>query len=169
MTAEEKGVAAVARFLEHAGVEHEVLEHEPTYSATEEAQATGEEPRHTAKTLLLHDHAGWRLAVLPATHRLYLHKARRLLGGPPRPPRRAPPRPAPPPSPRPRQGPPPFGWHPPPAPGHRAGDRGPVPGVRRWDAAARRGAAATPRGRRRPAALPRARRVPGRRPPPRRA
>jgi Ala-tRNA(Pro) deacylase len=81
MTPEEKGVAAVARFLDQAGVEHEVLEHEPTYSATEEAQATGEEPRHTAKTLLLHDHAGWRIAVLPATHRLDLDKARRLLGG----------------------------------------------------------------------------------------
>jgi Ala-tRNA(Pro) deacylase len=81
MTAEEKGVAAVARFLEQAEVAHEVLEHEPTYSATEEAQATGEEPRHTAKTLLLHDHSGWRLAVLPATHRLDLDKARRLLGG----------------------------------------------------------------------------------------
>jgi Ala-tRNA(Pro) deacylase len=81
MTAEEKGVAAVARFLEQAGVEHEVLEHEPTYSATEEAEATGEEPRHTAKTLLLHDQAGWRLAVLPASHRLDLEKARRLLAG----------------------------------------------------------------------------------------
>lgn len=81
MTAVEKGVAAVAHFLERAGVEHEVLEHEPTFSAAEEARATGEEPRHTAKTLLLHDHAGWRLAVLPATHRLDLDKARRLLGG----------------------------------------------------------------------------------------
>ena len=81
MSSEQQGVVAVARFLEAAGVEHEVLEHDPTYSAEEEAQATGEEPRHTAKTLLLHDHAGWRLAVLPATHRLDLEKARRLLGG----------------------------------------------------------------------------------------
>ena len=72
---------SVARYLEEAGVEHEVLEHQPTYSAEEEAQATGEEPRHTAKTLLLHDHGGWRLAVLPATHRLDIEKARRLLGG----------------------------------------------------------------------------------------
>jgi Ala-tRNA(Pro) deacylase len=81
MSAEETGVAAVARFLDEAGVEHEVLAHDPTFSAEEEAQATGEEPRHTAKTLLLHDHAGWRLAVLPANHRLDLDKARRLLGG----------------------------------------------------------------------------------------
>src|SRR3954468_13166145 len=81
MSAEETGVAAVARFLDEAGVEHEVLAHEPTFSAGEEAQATGEEPRHTAKTLLLHDHGGWRLGVLPATHRLDLDKARPLLGG----------------------------------------------------------------------------------------
>ena len=81
MSAEENGVTAVARYLEDAGVQHDVLEHEPTYSAEQEAQATGEEPRHTAKTLLLHDQGGWRLAVLPANQRLDLEKARRLLGG----------------------------------------------------------------------------------------
>jgi Ala-tRNA(Pro) deacylase len=81
MSPEPSGVAAVTRFLEDAGVDHEVVEHEPTYSAEQEARATSEEPRHTAKTLLLHDHGGWRLAVLPANHRLDLEKARRLLGG----------------------------------------------------------------------------------------
>jgi Ala-tRNA(Pro) deacylase len=81
MSPEPSGVSAIARFLEDAGVEHEVLEHDPTYSAAQEAQATGEQPRHTAKTLLLHDQGGWRLAVLPANHRLDLEKARRLLGG----------------------------------------------------------------------------------------
>jgi Ala-tRNA(Pro) deacylase len=81
MSGEETGVTAVARFLEAAGVPHDVLEHEPTYSAAEEAHATGEEPRHTAKTLLLHDHGGWRIAVVPASHRLDLEKARRLLDG----------------------------------------------------------------------------------------
>ena len=77
----ETGAAAVARFLKEAGVAHELLEHEPTYSAAQEAEVTGEEPRHTAKTLLLHDQDGWRLAVLPANHRLDLDKARRLLDG----------------------------------------------------------------------------------------
>src|SRR5215813_2655016 len=76
-----EGADAVARFLDEAGVEYVLIEHAPTYSAEQEAQAAGEEPRHTAKTLLLHDHGGWRLAVLPATHRLDLDKARRLLGG----------------------------------------------------------------------------------------
>src|SRR4051794_36098792 len=73
-------VAIVVRYLEEAGVEHEGLEHEPTFSTLEEAEAVGADARHTAKTLALHDHGGWRLAVLPASHRLDLERARRLLG-----------------------------------------------------------------------------------------
>jgi Ala-tRNA(Pro) deacylase len=77
----EHGVAAVSRFLQNAGVAHEILEHEPTYASLEEAEAVGANPRHTAKTLALHDRGGWRLAVLPANHRLDVGRARRLLGG----------------------------------------------------------------------------------------
>ena len=77
----ERGVAAVARFLEEAEIAHEVLEHQPTYSTLEEAEAVHADPRHSAKTLALHDRDGWRLAVLPANHRLDLERARRLLGG----------------------------------------------------------------------------------------
>ena len=76
----EHGVTLVSRFLEQAGVAHDVVEHRVTYSAIEEARAVHEEPRHTAKTLLLHDRDGWRIAVLPASHRLDLDHARRLLG-----------------------------------------------------------------------------------------
>jgi Ala-tRNA(Pro) deacylase len=78
---EERGIALVAGFLEEAGVEHEVLEHEPTFSTLEEAVAVHADPRHSAKTLALHDRGGWRLAVLPANHRLDVERARRLLGG----------------------------------------------------------------------------------------
>jgi Ala-tRNA(Pro) deacylase len=77
----QRGVAVVSRFLEEAGVEHEVLEHEPTYSMLEEADAVRADPRHSAKTLALHDRGGWRIAVLPANHRLDIERARRLLGG----------------------------------------------------------------------------------------
>jgi Ala-tRNA(Pro) deacylase len=77
----EHGVAVVTRFLEEAGVEHEVLEHDPTYSTLQEAGAVDADPRHSAKTLALHDRGGWRIAVLPANHRLDLDRARRLLGG----------------------------------------------------------------------------------------
>jgi Ala-tRNA(Pro) deacylase len=77
----ERGVALVSRFLEEAGIAHDVIEHQPTFSAIEEARAAREEPRHTAKTLLLHDRDGWRIAVLPANRRLDIERARRLLGG----------------------------------------------------------------------------------------
>src|SRR5215217_4996493 len=77
----EHGVAVVTRFLEEAGVEHEVIEHEPTYSTLEEADAVHADPRHSAKTLALHDRGGWRIAVLPANHRLDVDRARSLLAG----------------------------------------------------------------------------------------
>jgi Ala-tRNA(Pro) deacylase len=77
----ERGVALVSQFLREAGIDHDVVEHQPTYSAVQEAHAAREEPRHTAKTLLLHDRDGWRLAVIPANRRLDMAKARRLLGG----------------------------------------------------------------------------------------
>ena len=76
----EHGVALVAHFLREAGIAHDVIEHAPTYSAIQEARAVRSEPRHTAKTLLLHDRDGWRIAVLPANHRLDLDRARALLG-----------------------------------------------------------------------------------------
>jgi Ala-tRNA(Pro) deacylase len=77
----EHGIVLVSRFLEQAGIAHDVVEHRTTYSAIEEARVTREEPRHTAKTLLLHDRDGWRIAVLPANRRLDLERARRLLDG----------------------------------------------------------------------------------------
>jgi Ala-tRNA(Pro) deacylase len=80
-TSTDHGVACVTRFLEEAGVPFEVVEHEPTFSAAEEARAVHAELAFTAKTLALHDRDGWRIAVLPASHRLDLEKARRLLAG----------------------------------------------------------------------------------------
>lgn len=80
-TSTEHGVGFVTQLLERAGVEFEVIEHEPTYTAADEAAAAHVDERHTAKTLILHDRDGWRVAVLPANHRLDLDKARRLLGG----------------------------------------------------------------------------------------
>jgi Ala-tRNA(Pro) deacylase len=77
----ERGAALVSRLLTEARIAHDMVEHEPTYSAIEEARALREEPRYSAKTLLLHDHDGWRLAVIPANRRLDLARARRLLAG----------------------------------------------------------------------------------------
>jgi Ala-tRNA(Pro) deacylase len=78
--AEAHGVDAVTSFLESQGVGYDVVEHRPTFSAAAEARASGSEPREAAKTLALHDRAGYRMAVIPATHRLDLHRVRELLG-----------------------------------------------------------------------------------------
>ena len=79
-TTQAHGIDAVTAFLEHQGMRHEVLEHRPTYSAAAEARAAGAEPQGAAKTLALHDRGGYRMAVIPASHRLDLHRTRELLG-----------------------------------------------------------------------------------------
>lgn len=74
------GIDAVKHFLEREGVECQVVSHEDTFAGTEEAQAAGVDADRTAKTILLHDHGGFCAAVIPASQRLDLHKARDLLG-----------------------------------------------------------------------------------------
>ena len=78
-TATSHGITAVTAFLESEGIGYEVLEHRPTFSAAAEARASGAEPREAAKTLALHDRGGYRMAVIPATHRLDMHRTRELL------------------------------------------------------------------------------------------
>jgi prolyl-tRNA editing enzyme YbaK/EbsC (Cys-tRNA(Pro) deacylase) len=77
---EAHGIDAVTSFLDIQGVGYDVVEHRPTFSAAAEARAAGAEPAAAAKTLALHDRGGYRMAVVPATHRLDLHRARGLLG-----------------------------------------------------------------------------------------
>jgi Ala-tRNA(Pro) deacylase len=73
------GVEAVVGYLRDAGVSHEVLEHDPTFSASEDAKATGTSLAEEAKTILLRSGDHYRVAVLPASRRLDLHKVRELL------------------------------------------------------------------------------------------
>jgi Ala-tRNA(Pro) deacylase len=56
-----------------------VVDHEQTLSAAQEAQASGVPPDHAAKTMVLRDGQDYRLAVIPASHRLDLRKARKVL------------------------------------------------------------------------------------------
>ena len=74
------GIEAVTRLLERHGVRYDVVEHRATYSAAAEARATAVDPQATAKTVALHDHDGYRLAVVPASERLDVRRARKLLG-----------------------------------------------------------------------------------------
>ena len=73
------GVDAVIDFLERHQGAYEVIEHRDTFAAHVEARAAGMPPERMAKTVLLHDHDGFRIAVIPATGQLDLHKARALL------------------------------------------------------------------------------------------
>jgi Ala-tRNA(Pro) deacylase len=76
----QEGHAVVTEFLERHGVPYEVVEHERTDTAAAEARAAGMPPADVAKTVVLRDQEGVRLAVIPASHRLDLHKVKRELG-----------------------------------------------------------------------------------------
>jgi len=71
--------ARLAQRLDEAGIEHELVEHPATFSAVDEAAVAGVEPAGVAKTLVLHDRDGYRLAVIPAGKRLDLVRARSAL------------------------------------------------------------------------------------------
>lgn len=75
-----RGIDRVVRFLEERGVAHDVVDHERTLTAAAEARAAGVPPDHAAKTMVLRDGEGYRLAVIPASERLDLRKAREVLG-----------------------------------------------------------------------------------------
>jgi Cys-tRNA(Pro) deacylase len=70
----------VTRFLDEAGVDFDVLEHEHTERAAEEAAALGVAPEEVAKTLVLASPGGNVRAVLLASERIDLHKVAAVLG-----------------------------------------------------------------------------------------
>jgi Ala-tRNA(Pro) deacylase len=74
------GHAAVTEFLEREGVPYEVVEHERTESAAAEARAAGVPASDVAKTVVLRDQDGVRLAVIPASERVDMHKLKEKLG-----------------------------------------------------------------------------------------
>ena len=64
----------VTRFLDEAGVDFDVLEHEHTERAAEEAEALDVALEEVAKTLVLASPGGNVRAVLAASDRIDLHK-----------------------------------------------------------------------------------------------
>jgi Ala-tRNA(Pro) deacylase len=67
--------------LDESGVAYEVLPHAHTETAADEARALGVEPGDVAKTLVVKTSDGYVRAVVPASHRLDLHKLRQSVGG----------------------------------------------------------------------------------------
>lgn len=66
--------------LEDEGVEHEVIRHDPVYTAQEEAAATHITGRAWAKTVVMFVDGEPALAVLPATRRVDEEAFRRVTG-----------------------------------------------------------------------------------------
>jgi Ala-tRNA(Pro) deacylase len=66
--------------LERTGVAYTVIPHRRTMTARDEARAIDMPPSRVAKTLVLTTPSGFVRAVLPASLRLDLHKARLVLG-----------------------------------------------------------------------------------------
>jgi Ala-tRNA(Pro) deacylase len=73
-------VEAITAYLEGVGVDHELIEHQPTMTAAAEAGATHRSPDQVAKTIVLHDGRAYAIAAIPASRRLDLSKLRHLLG-----------------------------------------------------------------------------------------
>jgi propanol-preferring alcohol dehydrogenase len=71
-----EGLARVRRYLEEHGVAYELAEHAVAYTAAEEARVAGSAPADAAKTVMLRADGGYRMAVVPATEHVDLHKLR---------------------------------------------------------------------------------------------
>jgi Ala-tRNA(Pro) deacylase len=71
---------ALTSVLDDAGVKYEVLAHEHTETAADEARALGVEPAEVAKTLVVDTPAGYVRAVLPASERIDVGKLAEVIG-----------------------------------------------------------------------------------------
>lgn len=71
-----RGLDAVTTYLAERGIAFDIVEHQLTNTAAAEARAAGVPADHAAKNVALVDAHRFVLAVLPASHRLDLDKAR---------------------------------------------------------------------------------------------
>ena len=72
--------SALIDTLQEHHVDYELLPHQRTLSAADEARVVGVDPGHVAKTLVLATGTGFVRAVLSASERIDLHKVRAVLG-----------------------------------------------------------------------------------------
>lgn len=69
----------VSRYLDERGIDYEVVEHEERFTAAAEARASGVVPQDAAKDVVLRSGDSYVLALIPASERLDLQKAREVL------------------------------------------------------------------------------------------
>jgi Ala-tRNA(Pro) deacylase len=77
------GVERVMHWLAERGVDYELVTHAETFTAADEARATGVPAGHVAKTLALREPGSYKLVVIPASRRLDLSRLRELTRGSP--------------------------------------------------------------------------------------
>lgn len=75
----EAGIEAVTDWLAAKRIHYRLVEHDATFTAAADAQVAGYAPEQSAKTVVLRDRDAYRLAVIPASCRLDLHKLRDIL------------------------------------------------------------------------------------------
>jgi Ala-tRNA(Pro) deacylase len=71
-------IELTTQHLDEQGIAYEVVEHAQAFGAASEAVASGVPPDAAAKSVLLHDEDGYRLAVILASDRLDLRKLSNL-------------------------------------------------------------------------------------------
>jgi Ala-tRNA(Pro) deacylase len=76
---EESSTNLITHYLDEHNVPYKVFEHDRSFSAADEARATGVAPHNAAKSVLLRDRRRYRLAVIPASERLDPKKLRGLI------------------------------------------------------------------------------------------
>jgi Ala-tRNA(Pro) deacylase len=72
-------IERTTQHLDEQGIAYEVVKHEQAFGAASEAAVSGVPPDDAAKSVLLHDAEGYRLAVILASDRLDLRKLSSLL------------------------------------------------------------------------------------------
>jgi Ala-tRNA(Pro) deacylase len=75
----ERSLTGVRARLDAAAIRYELVEHAPASTAAEEARAAGNALHETVKSLVLIDRGNVHLAVIPASRRLDIDRARRAL------------------------------------------------------------------------------------------
>jgi Ala-tRNA(Pro) deacylase len=74
------GFERVVHHLDAHGVPYDVVEHAATETAADDAAAARVAAAAAGKTLVLHDHRGYSLVVIPADHQLDVGRVRELTG-----------------------------------------------------------------------------------------
>lgn len=73
-------VRKLREYLDAKNVRHDVVEHPRTMTASASAEAAHVPGAQVAKAVVLHDDAGYLIAVVPSTHRVELDALRDQLG-----------------------------------------------------------------------------------------